>query len=647
MPFNQDINGQRALAVMAVVLYHFGVPGFRGGFVGVDVFFVISGYLMTGIVIGRMGADRFSVWGFYADRARRIVPALVVLCGVLLVAGWFLLLPSDYKKLGKQVGGSLGFISNVLFWREAGYFDAASHRKWLLHTWSLSVEWQFYLLYPLLLMGLRRTVGLPRLGPWVGLLALASLAWSALESGRSPSAAFYLLPTRAWEMLLGAGVYLLALNPRPRSKGAMEALGMALVAGSVLLLDATDTWPGTLALLPTVGTALVMAAQRQASPLLGHPAIQWLGRASYSIYLWHWPVVVALSQLTDLGLAARAALGLCLSLMLGDLSLRFVETPVRLAGRTPHGQRRLPARLLPWAVVAGVVGVSAGIWATDGAPQRFATAVQVADLESLNGNPQARSCFATFGAPSPACVIGGDGRTSGTDMVGDSHALSVATALAAAAPGGAGGVRFQGYAACPTLRGASYGASENRCFDFNRAVLAELAQDPQPTRPLVITNHWTDHLESARIRFSTQADSDTTTTPFSPDRYRQALLDTTCELAKTRRLYMTLPVPEFAVDVPRATAYRLMRDPAALDLQIALSTHLQRNAAFLAYAQEAHDRCGVRLLDPTPYLCPDGQCRASVAGRPLYSDEHHLSEHGNRLLVPMFRQVYAHDHAAH
>lgn len=197
--FRTDINGLRAWAVVAVMLFHFGVPGFAGGFVGVDVFFVISGFLMTQIIVKGLEGGRFSVWGFYLARARRILPALLVLCAVLLALGWFVLPAPDYRPLGMHVLTSVLFASNIQYWREAGYFDAASHDKWLLHTWSLSVEWQFYLVLPLLLWGVWRWwPGRRNAARVLAAGLVASLGLSVWLTAHKPEAAFFLLPTRAW-----------------------------------------------------------------------------------------------------------------------------------------------------------------------------------------------------------------------------------------------------------------------------------------------------------------------------------------------------------------------------------------------------------------------------------------------------------------
>ncbi len=330
--FRADINGLRAVAVLAVVLYHFGVAGFSGGFVGVDVFFVISGYLMTRIILGPLAAARFSVFGFYLARARRIFPALAALCALLMLFGWFTLSPMDYKLLAKHAGASLLFLSNQVYWKESGYFDADAHEKWLLHTWSLSVEWQFYLLYPLLIVAVHRLFR--RQGGIAGALwavFLASLAWSAWLAFANPSKAFFLLPTRAWEMLAGGLIYVHqdACNRLARGRRWLEPAGLAAILAASLLLTADTPWPGLAALLPVGGAMLVILDSGGRTRLLGSAAIQGIGRWSYSIYLWHWPVVVWLYQSQSGQDGVWIAAGMAASILLGWLSFRLVEIPAR------------------------------------------------------------------------------------------------------------------------------------------------------------------------------------------------------------------------------------------------------------------------------------------------------------------------------
>ncbi|MFJ1258967.1 acyltransferase family protein [Cupriavidus sp. CuC1] len=325
MNFRKDINGLRALAVVAVVLFHFGVPGMNGGFVGVDVFFVISGFLMTGIIFRKIDDGTFSVSTFYFDRARRIIPALAFLCFFILVFGWFFLTPTNYRALGKHVASTLGFVSNVVFLLESDYFDNASQAKWLLHTWSLSVEWQFYLLYPLIILLIRKWHRLLS-ERWVLLgFAGSSFLLSAYLSSRFPSTAFYLLPTRAWELLAGALAYIFQIRLSKRGRLLMEIAGLALIIFAIFSTNATDTWPGWLASVPVLGTALVIVSARSASPLTGNPVAQFIGRTSYSIYLWHWPLAVGLYYCGKTGQPLWIAGGIAASLLMGCLSYYFVE----------------------------------------------------------------------------------------------------------------------------------------------------------------------------------------------------------------------------------------------------------------------------------------------------------------------------------
>ena len=242
--FRADVNGLRALAVSAVLLFHFNVPGFAGGFAGVDVFFVISGYLMTSIISRRLDDGNFSMGGFYRDRLLRIAPALVVLCGAMLAFGWFYLHWYEYRKLARHILASLGFVSNIVYFNESGYFDHSPFKRWLLHTWSLSVEFQFYVLYPVLCSLIVRWFGWRRVLPIVAVIAALAFALSVYASPRYPSGAFYLLPTRAWELLAGALAFFL---PAPVSAVRARVLGytgMLLIVASVMLISERTVWPG-------------------------------------------------------------------------------------------------------------------------------------------------------------------------------------------------------------------------------------------------------------------------------------------------------------------------------------------------------------------------------------------------------------------
>lgn len=367
MEFRKDINGLRAIAVIAVVLFHFGIPRMQGGFVGVDIFFVISGFLMTGIISQRMKRGDFSTVEFYLARGRRIVPALVVLCLVLLAAGWFALPPLDYKTLGKHAAVSLGFLSNHAYLGESGYFDADSHEKWLLHTWSLSIEWQFYLIYPIIIVLLRKLQS-EAVVRWSLLgLAASSFALSIFLSVREPSAAFYILPTRAWELLAGALVYLFPLNASVRVRPALQVVGLVLIALAVTTIRPGDTWPGWLALLPVVGTMLVLMAAQRNSLVTGNPIAQFLGTTSYSIYLWHWPLVVAINYLGSRPKPMWILLAILGSVVAGYLSYRFVEVPARgPSGRLPKFGPYL--RLALPVLLVGSLGSLA--FFTKGAPSR-------------------------------------------------------------------------------------------------------------------------------------------------------------------------------------------------------------------------------------------------------------------------------------
>ncbi|WP_019671754.1 acyltransferase family protein [Psychrobacter lutiphocae] len=361
MKFRTDINGLRAVAVIAVVLFHFHAAWMPGGFAGVDVFFVISGFLMTGIIFRGFENNNFSLAQFYLARTNRIIPALAALCFVMMLFGWFYLMPLDYKALGKHALSSVAFISNFIYLNESGYFAADSHEKWLLHTWSLSVEWQFYLLYPLVLMALHRLFSLEKLKVVLIFSALLSFVVGIWTSINAPEAAYFLLFPRAWEMMVGGIAYVYPLKLGQGKKRYLEALGLLMIVGSYAFISAEDAWPGYLALFPVLGTYLVIQAQNDSSFITGNAVFQKLGAWSYSIYLWHWPIVVAIFYFAWPSYYAYP--GMLLSVLLGYLSYKYIE---RFKFRRDYSRLIEIVKIKPLYLALAMIIVGRVVYKTDG-----------------------------------------------------------------------------------------------------------------------------------------------------------------------------------------------------------------------------------------------------------------------------------------
>ncbi|CAM4095101.1 acyltransferase family protein [Pseudoalteromonas byunsanensis] len=353
MQFRKDINGLRAIAVIAVVLFHFNASWMPGGFAGVDVFFVISGFLMTGIIFKGIERENFSILKFYVARANRIIPALGVLCLVLFIFGWFYLTPLDYRVLGKHIASSMGFISNIIYWTESGYFEAASHEKWLLHTWSLSAEWQFYIIYPIILVAMRKLMSLNAMKTTILVATILGFIFCVITTYQWPNAAYYLLPTRAWEMMIGGVAYLYPLSLTQSKKKLVEWFGLGLILISYIFVSKENLWPGYLALLPVMGTYLLIQAQRNNSVLTGNVIFQYVGKWSYSIYLWHWPLVVAIYyfSLSDYFIY----LGILLSIILGFLSHKYIEQ-IKFKNDFIKPSQYLQCKPFIFVLIIGLVG---------------------------------------------------------------------------------------------------------------------------------------------------------------------------------------------------------------------------------------------------------------------------------------------------
>lgn len=366
--YRPDIDGLRAISVAFVVAYH-AFPGMlKGGFIGVDVFFVISGYLITSIIIEGIGNGSFSFAGFYARRLRRIFPALIVVMAACLAAGWLFLLSDEYRLLGKHIAAGAAFISNLIYIRESGYFDVAARRKVLLHLWSLGVEEQYYIFWPAIVYAAYRS---RMLGTATAAIIVGSFLYNLHSVATYPPDAFYSPLSRAWELL--AGAMLAHAQLRWREEGAeasgrfgaadwLAALGMILLVYSALSLSSASKFPGWAALEPVSGTVLIIASGPQAwinRTVLANPVLVFLGLISYPLYLWHWPLLVFAADI-DSGLSALVRLFIvAASIFAAWLTHILVEKPIRFhkaaAGR--------PLILAGAMIVCGLCGFCIYAWA--------------------------------------------------------------------------------------------------------------------------------------------------------------------------------------------------------------------------------------------------------------------------------------------
>ena len=431
--YRPDIDGLRAVAVLAVVGFHLGVSWFSGGFVGVDVFFVISGYLIGLAILQDVKRGVFSVLGFYARRVRRIAPAFAVMVVAVMVMGYFLLLPAEYVRLAWSALAAALSVSNIYFYFHTGYFDPPAANQFLLHTWSLGVEEQYYLVFPLLIFFTNRYA--PRfLKPSIVLLWIASFAVSAVTAFQYPEWAFYLAPARAWELLLGV---LLVIQPAPSGLGGgirnlMALLGLAMIGFSIVAFSVATPFPGATALVPCLGAALIIWSGQAGGSVVGRmlslPPVVFVGLISYSLYLWHWPIILFQrgdAQFLDNG---SRLLIVIYSFAFAVLSWQFIEKPFR------RGFTRAPDRKIVLRGAMGLGGVAIAamfIIATEGLPARFSPEARAyaAYLDSGQSHFREGTCFlvgsssfSTFDREK--CLRREDGRPNYL-LVGDSHAAQL------------------------------------------------------------------------------------------------------------------------------------------------------------------------------------------------------------------------------
>jgi peptidoglycan/LPS O-acetylase OafA/YrhL len=415
--YRPDIDGLRAIAVGLVVLGHSGFF-FSGGFIGVDVFFVISGFLITRLILAGRDAGTLTLKGFWMRRVRRILPAAAVSVAATLVIGMLLLTPREMTALAESAIAQQAFLANIYFWAQCGYFDLPSESKPLLHTWSLAVEEQFYFLWPLILILVCRW-GKKALGFAIGTIAVVSLIGSEIMTRTYPSAAFYLMPPRMWELLLGA---LVLFCPTLRRSLLLGYMGLALILASAFAYTPQTPFPGLSALAPCLGTALIILAPATSRfsvrAILSRPPVVYVGKASYSIYLWHWPLLVfaRISLGKDFSYAAQGSIVLA-SLAIGSLSYEFVEMPIRSRRWLSHNPSMVLCSGLA-ALLICATACSTVSYLTARHPEVAMTATMRLEFKTNSpiGMEPPRSNCSSLGCDGPPSFV----------LWGDSHAMAIA-----------------------------------------------------------------------------------------------------------------------------------------------------------------------------------------------------------------------------
>ena len=629
MLFRRDVNGLRAIAVIAVVLFHFSPSILPGGFAGVDVFFVISGFLMTGIIFRGFEQNNFSIVKFYIARANRIIPALFVLCITMLMFGFMFLTPIEFKALGKDVGSSIGFFSNFTYWNESGYFDAKSRENWLLHTWSLSVEWQFYIIYPLVLVAMRRMMTVTTIKFVILIGTILGFLFCIIVSYKWASSAYYLLPARAWEMMVGGIAFLYPFKFNNRTSQILESLGLVLVVASYFLVSKETPWPGYVAIFPIIGSFLIIQAQQQNSFLTGNFIFQKLGAWSYSIYLWHWPIVVAIYYFSLNTMFLYW--GVFLSILLGFLSNKYVER-VKFKGSFTSVSEWLKCKPIQMALFAGILGGIVLI--TNGLAFIYNPIIQKTIFAHSDLNPRRDQCFDI----GKKCIFG-EGEVS-LILVGDSHALSTVSALSESIANQNKSLQFYGYPNCLTMLGKPINKSSYYCNEFLEWVMADIANN---NLPMVIINSGAYPVGGAYIANPTADIRPVPMIDFNHSNFenfdeyyisRQAA--TFCEINKTRPVYLVRPIPVMQDSLPN---YMLKAhlSGTAIEYKVKKTQYLIANDVVIRAQNLAAQKCNVQIIDITRALCDNDFCYGTDNLIPLYSDTNHLTETGSKRLISEFR----------
>ncbi len=634
--YRPDIDGLRAVAVLSVLVFHAFPSVLKGGFIGVDIFFVISGFLISTIIFENLQRNSFSFSEFYIRRVNRIFPALLVVLVTCLIGGWHKLFSDEYQQLGKHVAAGAGFISNLVLWSESGYFDTAADSKPLLHLWSLGIEEQFYIIWPLLLwLAYKRNYKLLKITISVAVL---SFAWNIYQSNLDIVAAFYSPFSRFWELLIGACLAYAVLFKadvlqcfKLSSHSGLSFIGIVLVALGLFVITEDRVFPGWWALLPTLGAALLIAAGPQAwinQHVLANRVLVWFGLISYPLYLWHWPIL-AFMRISEGGMPSlkNRIAAVVSSILLAWLTYRFIEKPIRFGSKRQYATPVLLGLLFVVVIIGVLIMRSDNLSTKKGPAVAKAFIYKTERLGYLSC--QDASVFGSVNMD--YCFIGKQGLVNAA-LIGDSHADDKFHGL----------VKMDkqrnwmlvGNKGCPPVLGISVEGREKNCQNKFDNILGWVVKNDN-IKTVVISfygaypltsDYAADHLQN-KMGPSTISISSTT----NPHLHREALfqmgLDKAIEklVATDKKIILLLDIPELPF-LPKDCVKK------GTECSVSMPEVLRRQAVHRSMLKIIHEKYpSLAIFDPTALFCDSRQCEFKKNDIILYRDSHHLTLDGSNV----------------
>lgn len=628
MPYRKDIDGIRALAVLFVLVYHFDLLAFgKGGFLGVDVFFVISGFLITSIIKNQLDNDTFSFSNFYIRRIKRLAPALFIVLLLVSIIGWFVLLPIDFVELIKQIFTTQFYFSNIFYWKTINYFGLGADSVFLLHTWSLAVEEQFYLVFPIFLFAIHRYANKYF---WQILIITTTISFGLniffLEIKRE--ATFYLMPTRAWELLAGSLVIPLIVKFKFKNSFIYELLawiGLFLILFGVLFYKAEIRTPGFFSFFPVIGTCLLLYTGNQnytiVSRLLSLKWIVFIGNISYSLYLIHWPVnVFAEYFFGDQYSLLWRFLMFCLSIFGSALLYYTLENPIRKNIFIKQNKRIIISYSAGMAIT---ILICSTIYVTDGFPSRFPNeVVKMAGFVNDNATSM-RKCeyLDKKSIKNPEfCTIGNEQQESNWLLYGDSHAWAIANAfdIWLEKRNEAGLFMFKN--SCPPIKDVYLFNSRKECHKFNSYMLEYILAHTQ-IKNIVLASTWVQAREGIITDYSNKKLSHQESIKLFDDKFIQTvkLLE-----SHNKNVYIWEPVPGANGNVPKKLALSLLTGNKHRGLEISLNDYLRTTDFFFKTLNKGRQYIK-GTFSPSEALCATGMCKVVINNLPVYSDRSHLT----------------------